>query len=240
MIETLLELDTQVFLLFNGMHHPLLDTFMYCFSSRWVWVPLYMVAFLVIMHFYGWKAGLILFVCAVGAVALSDQACATLIRPMVARLRPANPDNPISDLVHIVNGYRGGRYGFPSCHAANTFAFATIMTLTLPTKRLMIGLYSWALINCYSRIYLGVHYPGDLAVGALIGICSGIVFYGVFVLCIQTMLIEKKRTIRINLSFILPKSYERANFHIADLMIFTGLLIVLGILIYSAALYIDL
>lgn len=104
----------------------------------------------------------------------------------------------------------------------------------------MVGLYSWALINCYSRIYLGVHYPGDLAIGALIGILSGIVFYGIFVMSIQTMLIEKKRTIRINLSFIFPKSYERANFHIADLMIFTGLLIVFGILIYSAALYIDL
>lgn len=240
MIDSLIELDTQIFLLFNGIHHPLVDTFMYVFSSRWVWCPLYMVAFLVIMHFYGWKAGLILFLCTVGAVAMSDQACATFIRPVVARLRPANPDNPIHELVHIVNNYRGGSYGFPSCHAANTFAFATIMTLTLPTRRLVVALYAWALINCYSRIYLGVHYPGDLIAGAVIGALSGMCFYALFRLFINTLLIKEKRTIRINLSFMLPGGYDRANFHIADLMIYTGVLTVIGIIIYSAAKYIVL
>ncbi len=73
MIESILDIDTQIFLFFNGLHHPILDTFMYCFSSRWVWVPLYMATFLMIMRFYGWKVGLILFFCTVGAVTMRDR-----------------------------------------------------------------------------------------------------------------------------------------------------------------------
>lgn len=233
MIDFLIDTDTRIFLFFNSLHHPLLDTFMYCFSSRFIWVPLYLATFLMIMRYYGWKAGLTLFGFTVAAVALSDQACATFIRPAIERLRPANPDNPISDLVHIVNNYRGGSYGFPSCHAANTFAFATIMTLALPTRRLLVFLFGWALLNCYSRIYLGVHYPGDLIVGALIGSAAGILCYGFFRYTIRAFLMTHRRTSHITLSFLLPKFFDRAAFHIADVMIATGLIITFGIIIYS-------
>lgn len=136
MIDFLTQLDTDIFLFLNSLHHRSVDMFMYTFSERFVWVPLYVVTFLAIMRYYGWKAGLMLFVFTVAAVALSDQLCATFIRPSFERLRPANLENPISDMVHIVRGYRGGRYGFPSCHAANSFAFAGMMILSLPTRRL--------------------------------------------------------------------------------------------------------
>lgn len=237
MIDFLLNLDTEVFLLFNGLHHGLMDVFMYCFSSRWVWVPLYLATFLMIMYCFGWKVGFMLFLCTVAAVAISDQACATFIRPFMERLRPANLENPISSLVHIVDNYRGGRYGFPSCHAANTFAFATIITLALPTKRLMVFLYAWALMNCYSRIYLGVHYPGDLIVGALIGTLSGILCYYAFRWLLRSFFTTQRRTFRVTLSFLLPGPFDRAVFHIADVMIYTGLLTTAGILLYSAADY---
>lgn len=238
MIDSLLDIDTQIFLFFNSLHHPLLDTFMYCFSSRFVWVPLYLATFLMIMHYYGWKAGLILFAFSIAAVAISDQVCATFIRPSIERLRPANLENPISELVHIVNNYRGGSYGFPSCHAANTFAFATLITMALPTRRLMVFLFGWALLNCYSRIYLGVHYPGDLLVGAMIGSIAGVACFYFFRFTIKALLINHRRTQRITLSFLLPKFFERVAFHIADVMIATGLTITFGIFLFSLGRYI--
>lgn len=90
------------------------------------------------------------------------------------RLRPSNPENPLSEMVHIVGGYRGGSYGFPSCHAANSFALASFLTLLFANRKLSLFIFAWAVLNSYSRVYLGVHYPGDLLVGAIIGTAAGL------------------------------------------------------------------
>ena len=95
-------------------------------------------------------------------------------------LRPANPENPISDLVHIVNGYRGGRYGFPSCHAANTFGAGLLPDARRPPQGVDGAARGWALVTCYSRAYLGVHYPGDLLAGALLGLAGAALCYTLF------------------------------------------------------------
>lgn len=112
-------------------------------------------------------------VCVALAITIADQVCATLIRPEVCRLRPSNPENPLSEMVHIVGGYRGGSYGFPSCHAANSFALASFLTLLFANRKLSLFIFAWAVLNSYSRVYLGVHYPGDLLVGAIIGTAAG-------------------------------------------------------------------
>lgn len=180
MLEIFEQIDSAIFLMLNSFHHPAMDTVMYAVSGKWTWIPLYVAILYVMIIRIGWKSGLFLFLCIVATIACSDQICASVIRPVVGRLRPSNLDNPISQFVHIVDGYRGGRYGFPSCHGSNTFALATIISLSLRSMRLSVILYYWALLNCYSRIYLGVHYPGDLVVGGMIGMLSGYLFYTIY------------------------------------------------------------
>lgn len=180
MLEVLSNIDQQIFLAVNHLNTPALDQFMWLISARLTWLPLYVVVFALLVRQYGWKMAVCLGLGAGLAVAVADQTCATYIRPFVERLRPANLDNPLSPLVHIVNDYRGGRYGFPSCHAANTFAAATFLSLAFPRRAVAAAaLFAWALINCWSRMYLGVHFPGDLLVGGAIGAASGAaVFFG--------------------------------------------------------------
>lgn len=169
MIDWLNTIDTQVFLALNGLHAPYFDVFMKLFTGKWIWVPMYAAVLFAVVRNYRWRQTLAVLVCVALAITIADQVCATLIRPEVCRLRPSNPENPLSEMVHIVGGYRGGSYGFPSCHAANSFALASFLTLLFANRKLSLFIFAWAVLNSYSRVYLGVHYPGDLLVGAIIG-----------------------------------------------------------------------
>ncbi|MCC8119533.1 MAG: phosphatase PAP2 family protein [Bacteroidales bacterium] len=169
MIDQLLEWDTQFLLFLNNFNHVFADPIMKELSGKWIWVPMYLgIAFLFWRRF-GWKRALILIFAVGAAVALADSCSAKVIRPFFERMRPANIDNPISALVHIVENYRGGKYGFPSCHAANSFALAMSSALMLRVRWYSWFIFIWALFQCYTRVYLGVHYPGDLLVGACVG-----------------------------------------------------------------------
>ena len=171
------DIDARLLLIVNGAHSPFFDSVMWCISGRWVWVPFYAVLAYMLFRRMSWKRASICLV-TIGLIILAaDQTCATLIRPEIGRLRPANLNNPLSSFVHVVNGYRGGRYGFPSCHAANTFALAVFMSLVIRHKWFTVMMFSWAFIVSYSRMYLGVHYFGDLFCGATIGSLFAVLFY---------------------------------------------------------------
>lgn len=176
-MEFLQQLDTQIFLFLNSLNIPAADHFVKLFSTREVWLPMYFMLLVITMKAYGWRRAAVIVAGVAILIALADQTCSTLIRPLVGRLRPSNPLNPISSMVHIVEGYRGGPHGFPSCHAANSVALAVYMCLLFKSQRFRITICSWAILNAYSRIYLGVHYPGDLLVGAAIGAGFAVIIY---------------------------------------------------------------
>lgn len=179
-IEYLSQMDTEVFLFLNGFHNTFWDYFMTMFSYRFSWVPFYATFLYVMIRNFHYKVTVACVVAIVMCIIISDQTTSTLLKPMVERMRPSNLDNPISPMVHVAFDYRGGRYGFPSSHAANSWCMAFYAMYLVRRSKLNVFLIFWALITSYSRIYLGVHYPGDILVGAFIGFISATVVYYLF------------------------------------------------------------
>ena len=146
-LQELVEIDTNLLLAINGMHSPFWDSFMNDFSGKLIWVPMYAAILYVVWKNVSWKVAILSVVAVALTITFADQVCSSLIRPAVERLRPSNLASPIADLVHIVDGHRGGRYGFPSCHAANTWGLALFLHLLLRNKWLSLYMAAWALVT---------------------------------------------------------------------------------------------
>ena len=183
-METISNIDSDLFLFLNGLHTDWLDKVMIAITQMWVWAPLYLLLIYWVVKQYGKRCWWVFL--AIGIVVLcSDQLSAHVCKPLFQRLRPCYNPN-FQDLIHLPKGMAGGRYGFVSSHAANTFAVAAFLTAALHKNYKWIGivLYLWAFISSYSRIYLGFHYPGDILCGALLGILIGLILWKVFQLIV--------------------------------------------------------
>jgi len=172
MIDELIEIDKKILVFLNSFHSPILDPVMLVITQTVFWIPLY--AFLIFLLFKNYKKEAVwILLGAAITILLTDQITSTIMKPYFARLRPSH-DPTLQNLVHIVGNYRGGLYGFSSGHAANTMGVALFVWLNLRTIYRWIGLiFIWAIIMSYTRIYLGVHYPGDIVVGGTIGLICG-------------------------------------------------------------------
>lgn len=170
-------IDNTVFLWLNGLHSPFFDSIMSIISYKWTWVPLYATILFAVVARNNYKTALAAVILFTLTIFAADTLCNDYIRPFLHRPRPSWPDSGISHLVHLVNGKRGGHYGLPSCHAANSFALFTLTYLYFRNKRLSVFMLVWAVIHSYSRIYLGVHYPGDILLGGIIGCIIAFLLY---------------------------------------------------------------
>lgn len=185
MVDFLLELDTKLFLALNGWHSPFWDSVMLFASGKLSWLPLYLLLVYFMVRKLGWKALWWLLAAAV-VVLLADQVTGHAFKYVYHRLRPChNPD--LSSVIHLV-GRCGGKYGFISAHAANSFGVATLVGFIFYKRWATIGMLVWAAFVSYSRIYLGVHYPGDVLVGAVVGSAIGIAVW-----LVAERLINRKR-----------------------------------------------
>jgi undecaprenyl-diphosphatase len=171
MLQYLLEFDKELFLLLNGFHNDRLDPLMYYASLTKVWIPVYLIiAFFVIKKYRNdsWAPLLGIFL----TIVIADQTASTILKPLFQRLRPSHEPS-LEQLVHTVYGYRGGKFGFASSHAANVFGAGFFIWWALKPKWYFIVMwFAWAGFVSYTRIYLGVHYPLDIFTGVVVGLVA--------------------------------------------------------------------
>ena len=179
-MEELIHLDKELLLWLNGSDSLFMDSLIMTLTNAKTWIPLYLSLFYVVLKSNATVKDILLVLAAAGAcVLLAGTIDDTIVKPLVARWRPGH-DPEIGMLVDTVDGYRGGNYGFFSAHAANTFSIAIFMSLLMRQRLLTIFLVGWSLLNCYTRLYLGVHYPGDITVGLIWGALVGSFVYWLY------------------------------------------------------------
>lgn len=182
------QLDQKLFLFLNSINSPICDQVMYVLTGKLIWFPLYL-SILIFLAFKYKRKFLILLIFIIVAAILADQT-SVIIKNLTQRLRPCH-EPELKGLVHIIKGECGGMYSFVSSHASNSFDVALLSLLLIKKRWYSISIIIWALVVGYTRIYLGVHYPGDVICGSLIGAVIGWSMISLYVLADNRIL--KKR-----------------------------------------------
>ena len=232
MINSLLEWDKEmlVFLNMSGHHTSFMDFFMWMVTQTLIWLPAFLTFFYVVVKDKKREALLIIGIIILLFV-LSDQISSSIIKPLVGRLRPGR-DPSIMNLFQYVNDYRGGKFGFLSSHAANSFGFAMFSSLLFRYRWYTMGAFLWAALCAYSRLYLGVHFPLDIISGMLLGILIGWFCYWLYGKARQFV---PQSNSNFNQKNTTLANYTKSNFSIKNIrLLLYSLGIILFCIVYAA------
>lgn len=180
-MQTLTDIDQSILAFFNGSDSLFVDNLAVILTSGLTWIPLYLsLLYVVIKNNETMKQIMLVIGCVILSIVLSDGVADFIAKPMFERLRPSN-DPLIKYTVNVVEGIRGNSYSFFSAHASNTFCIAMFFSLLVRNKVFVVTMVSWSLINCWTRMYLGLHYPSDILVGLIWGGVSGSLAYYIYI-----------------------------------------------------------
>lgn len=178
-VEGLLPMERDLFFALNGSNSLFLDNMMWTISGRFIWIPLFL--FILFLFFYRTqrKEAILVTLFFILVFVLTDQVSSSFFKPFFERFRPTHhPD--FMNMVDIVNGYKGGRYGFISGHATNSFGLAVFLSLVFKNRLLIFSALLWATVNSYTRIYLGVHFISDILAGMIVGTLIALLLYAIY------------------------------------------------------------
>ncbi len=168
----LIDIDKYMLLALNGSDSIFWDGCMKIYTTIAIWIPLLLLLMYILIKNNSFKDFLLLVLVIAAVVGCTDLISSGICKPFFERWRPTY-DPEIMYLVDVVDEIRGGKYGFTSSHAANSFGIATFLLLLVKNRAFSISLIIWAAMNAFTRIYLGVHYPGDILAGTFIGVIVG-------------------------------------------------------------------
>ena len=180
-MQTLIDIDREILAFFNGSASLFVDNLAVVLTSGLTWIPLYIsLLYIVIKNNETMKQIMLVIGCVFLCIVLSDGVADFIVKPLVGRLRPSN-DPLVMCTVDVMNGMRSAQYSFFSAHASNTFCIAMFFSLLVRKKSFVVSMVTWSLVNCWTRMYLGLHYPSDIIVGLLWGGIVGSVVYLIYI-----------------------------------------------------------
>ncbi len=214
--QTVNDIDRSILSVFNDNHSLFFDTLMVTLTSGVTWVPLYVaLLYLVIKNNETMEQIVMVMIACTLCFTITEVVTEVIVKPLIARPRPGS-DPQLIDIVHVVNERRGYDYSFFSAHASNTFGISMFFCLLVRNKVLSSLLITWALVNCYTRLYLAMHYPIDIVVGIVFGSIVGVLVYIVY------WLVSKKKG---NGQHYISSQYTATGYNVGDVDVVASVLI---------------
>lgn len=225
------ELDHQLTLAINGSDSLFWDNVMYTVTNTFSWSLVILTLLIIIFKNNNWKETLMVYLTIALLIFVADRICSGIVKPMVARWRPTQ-DPHLMYFIDVVRNYRGGQYGFFSGHACNTMCMAVFLSCLFRSAKVTFTLLFWSLTTTFTRLYLGVHYLGDICVGFCIGILLGFLFYWIM---------ERYVHSRIGVKRLISEQFTSSGYLKSDMNIFMTVIFFnyLCVIIYAMTLGIE-